>query len=76
MSLTAVSGYYDGTKIIPDENISLHVGQKVIITILGDSPEQGLGFPVHLNKYRGRGPKMFEKGFDSYLKGLQKNVEM
>ena len=33
MSLTAVSGYYDGEKIIPDEDVTMCVGQKVIISI-------------------------------------------
>ncbi len=31
--LTAVSGYYDGAHIVLDENVSMQIGQKVIITL-------------------------------------------
>ena len=37
--LTAVSGYYDGNGIVMDEEISMSVGQRVIITILENTPE-------------------------------------
>lgn len=32
--LSAVKGYYDGNKIVIDDDIKLAIGQKVIITIL------------------------------------------
>ena len=31
---TAVNGYYNGEHIVMDERVNLHVGQRVIITIL------------------------------------------
>ena len=32
--LSAVKGYYDGNRIVIDEDIKLSIGQKVIVTIL------------------------------------------
>ncbi len=36
--MTAVGGYFNGTQIVPDEDLCLHEGQRVIITVL-DLPD-------------------------------------
>ena len=37
--LTAVNGHYNGEHIVTDEKITLHAGQRVIITILDYTTE-------------------------------------
>ena len=69
--LTAVSGYYNGECIVPDERIDLAVGQRVIITILDTIPAKKK--KVDLRRYMGRGEKMFPNGADEYVEGLRKN---
>lgn len=64
--LTAVTGYYDGDKIVTDENVKLSKGQKVIITIL-DTGKNARN-KVDLSKYMGRGEKMFHEDAQEYEK--------
>ena len=69
--LNAVSGYYNGNQIVMDEQISLRVGQRVIITILERNPEPVKN--LDLKKYAGRGEKMFHGNVEEYLKELREN---
>ena len=71
--LTAVSGYYDGNGIVMDEEISMSVGQRVIITILENTPEYHPEHKIQLDKYIGRGQKMFNGDAGEYVKELRKN---
>ena len=73
MSLTAVSGYYDGTGIVMDEEVTMSVGQRVIITILEKKPEHQPEQRIRLDKYMGRGKKMFTEDAGEYVKGLRQN---
>lgn len=67
--LTAVKGYYDGKKIVMDEDIELSAGQKVIVTVLEmEEPESG---KRDLKKYMGRGKKMFQDDAQEYIKELR-----
>lgn len=67
--LTAVKGYYDGKKIVMDEDIELSAGQKVIVTVLEmEEPENG---KRDLKKYMGRGKKMFQDDAQEYIKELR-----
>ena len=71
--LTAVSGYYDGNGIVMDEEISMTVGQRVIITILDHTPVNHPEQKIQLDKYIGRGQKMFNGDAGEYVKELRKN---
>ena len=73
MSLTAVSGYYDGTGIVMDEKVSMSVGQRVIITILENNPDSHPKHKIQLDKYIGRGQKMFNGDAGEYVKELREN---
>ncbi len=55
--LAAVKGYYNGSHIVINEEISLSTGQEVIVTILDtqNAPDK----KIDLKKYMGRGEKMF-----------------
>ena len=66
----AVSGYYDGKKIVMDEEIELMTGQRVIITILEHTAKKP-GRKTNLSKYVGRGPKLFHEDAAQYVKGLR-----
>ena len=68
--LTAIEGYYDGTQIVMDEAIVLRKGQRVIITILDPENRQRKN-AVNLEKYMGRGEKMFDGNADEYVKELR-----
>lgn len=67
--LTAVSGYYNGSQIVMDEELNLQKGQKVIITVLERAPEARRTF--NLNQYMGRGEKMFDSDAGDYVRGLR-----
>ena len=69
--LETVRGHYDGTHIVMEENVKLTAGQEVIITIL-DAGQQTRPIP-DLNRYMGRGPKMFHDDAQEYVKELRKN---
>ena len=68
--LTAIEGYYDGNQIVMDEAIVLRKGQRVIITILDPENRQRKN-AVNLEKYMGRGEKMFDGNADEYVKELR-----
>ena len=70
--LTAVSGYYDGTGIVMDEMIPMSIGQRVIITILSSDDEQPRR-NISLEKYVGRGKKIFHEDAGEYIKELRAN---
>lgn len=69
--LTAVSGYYNGSYIVLNENIPMQKGQKVIITLdVGETPIQK---KVDLSRFMGRGEKMFQTDAADYVKELREN---
>ena len=69
--LTAVSGYYNGSYIVLNENIPMQKGQKVIITLdVGETPIQKKG---DLSQFMGRGEKMFQTDAADYVKELREN---
>lgn len=63
--LAAVKGYYNGSHIVINEDISLSTGQEVIVTILDtqSTPEK----KIDLKKYMGRGEKMFHADINNHL---------
>lgn len=66
--LSAVKGYYDGSRIVIDEEIKMTVGQEVIITILEGkrkAPKRDL------SEYMGRGEKLFSTDAQRYVEGLR-----
>lgn len=67
--LTAVTGYYDGSQIVMDEQMKLAVGQEVIITILEGKKTSRKN--IDLSKYVGRGEKMFQSDAADYVKELR-----
>ena len=67
----AVKGYYDGDRIIVDENINMSVGQEVMITILDG--KSNLSPKLELGKYMGRGEKMFSVDAQEYVEELRSN---
>ena len=74
--LQAVNATYDGKNFVPDENLNLSVGQKVIVTILDDKvnykPKKMSHEEIHvwLKKYSGSCGKMFKstEEIDNYIK--------
>lgn len=68
--MTAVNGYYNGNRIVMDEDIPLRKGQRVIITLLEPLAEQPKR-DIDLRKYMGRGQKMFYGDADAYVKELR-----
>ena len=67
----AVKGYYDGDRIIVDENINMSVGQEVMITILDG--KRNLSPKLELGKDMGRGEKMFSVDAQEYVEELRSN---
>lgn len=67
--LAAVKGYYNGSHIVINEDISLSAGQEVIVTILDSQslPEK----KVDLKKYMGRGEKMFHTDAQDYVREMR-----
>lgn len=68
--MTAVNGYYDGSRIVMDEEIPLRKGQRVIITLL-EPPTRAPRDDIDLRKYMGHGRKMFHGNADAYVKELR-----
>lgn len=69
---SAVKGYYDGSKIVMDEEIPLTAGQELIIMIL--EPAEAEAKQVDLRKYMGRGKKMFPDSDPAdYVRELREN---
>lgn len=66
----AVNGYYDGDRIVLEEDILLAKGQKVIVTIL-DVVQRKEG--IDLDWYIGRGKKMFQSDAQDYVRGMREN---
>lgn len=67
--LAAVKGYYNGSQIVMDEDIKLTAGQEVIVTILEMQKQEKK--KIDLNKYMGRGAKMFYSDAQDYIKQLR-----
>ena len=67
--LAAVKGYYNGSHIVINEDISLSTGQEVIVTILDSQsvPEK----KIDLKKYMGRGEKMFHADAQDYIREMR-----
>ena len=67
--LAAVKGYYNGSHIVINEDISLNAGQEVIVTILDTQsvPEK----KIDLKKYMGRGEKMFHSDAQDYIREMR-----
>ncbi|MBD5528805.1 MAG: hypothetical protein HDR02_10460 [Lachnospiraceae bacterium] len=67
--LAAVKGYYNGSHIVIDEDVSLSAGQEVIVTILDSQnvPEK----KIDLKKYMGRGEKMFHTDAQDYIREMR-----
>lgn len=67
--LAAVKGYYNGSHIVFNEDISLSAGQEVIVTILDSQsvPEN----KIDLKKYMGRGEKMFHTDAQEYIREMR-----
>lgn len=67
--LAAVKGYYNGSHIVINEDISLITGQEVIVTILDTQnvPEK----KIDLKKYMGRGEKMFHTDAQDYIREMR-----
>ena len=67
--LAAVKGYYNGSHIVINEDISLSAGQEVIVTILDTQsvPEK----KIDLKKYMGRGEKMFHSDAQDYIREMR-----
>ncbi|MEZ3470839.1 MAG: hypothetical protein K1W40_21385 [Schaedlerella sp.] len=69
--MSAVKGYYDGKQIVINEDVKMSIGQEVIITIL-DMPRKKKK-RIDLEKYMGRGKKMFTQDAQDYVKELRDN---
>lgn len=74
--MTSVRGHYNGSHIIPDEEIALTAGQQVIITVLNTA--DSLTFrtktdELDLSRYMGRGEKMFHTDAQEYVTELRAN---
>lgn len=67
--LAAIKGYYDGNHIVMNEDVNLHVGQEVIVTIL--DTKQAPPKKIDLKKYIGRGKKMFQSDAQDYIKEIR-----
>lgn len=68
--LAAVNGYYNGDSIVLEENVSLTKGQKVIVTILDTTQKKE---KIDLERYIGRGKKMFHSDAQDYVRELRDN---
>ena len=69
--LTAIEGYYDGSRIVLTENLALQKGQKVIITVdINNVPSKKT---VDLSGFMGRGKKMFTEDAADHIRELREN---
>ena len=69
--MSAVKGYYDGKQIVINEDVKMSIGQEVIITILEMTRKKKKR--IDLEKYMGRGKKMFTQDAQDYVKELRDN---
>nr|WP_304970354.1 hypothetical protein [uncultured Schaedlerella sp.] len=69
--MSAVKGYYDGKQIVINEDVKMSIGQEVIITILDMLRKKKKR--IDLEKYMGRGKKMFTQDAQDYVKELRDN---
>ena len=69
--MSAVKGYYDGKQIVRNEDVKMSIGQEVIITILDMLRKKKKR--IDLEKYMGRGKKMFTQDAQDYVKELRDN---
>jgi hypothetical protein len=72
--LATVTGYYDGSQIVMNEDVKLAVGQELIITIL--EQKKTSRNDIDLSKYVGRGEKMFQTDAADYIKELRDGDRM
>ena len=69
--LTAIEGYYDGSRIVLTGNHALQKGQKVVVTAeVVDTHEKK---SIDLSVFMGRGKKMFEGDAAEYVKELRED---
>lgn len=68
--ITSVKGYYDGQKIVIEDDVEMAPGQEVIVTIL-NMPRPLV--KIDLSKYVGRGEKMFKTDAQEYVTELRKH---
>ena len=71
MTLTAIEGYYDGSRVVLTGNFALQKGQKVIVT--AETLDAPIKKPIDLSVFMGRGKKMFERDAAEYVKELREN---
>ena len=69
--LATVKGYYDGNRIVIDEDIKLAIGQQVMVTILDNKEETEK--KINLKSYKGRGPKLMDYDAQEYINELRSN---
>ena len=67
--LAAVKGYYNGSHIVINEDVSLNAGQEVIVTILDSQSISEK--KIDLKKYMGRGEKMFHTDAQDYVREMR-----
>ena len=67
--LATVKGYYDGNRIVIDEDIKLDIGQQVMVTILDNKEEAEK--TINLKSYKGRGPKLMDYDAQEYINELR-----
>ena len=73
--MTSIRGHYNGSHIVPDENIALVSGQQVIITVLNVSQDAvpPATAALDLSRYMGRGKKLFDIDAQEYVRELRDN---
>ncbi|MBR0225266.1 MAG: hypothetical protein IJL92_04320 [Thermoguttaceae bacterium] len=69
--LTAIEGYYDGSRIVLTGNHALQKGQKVVVT--AEVIDASAKTPTDLSVFMGRGKKIFEGDAAEYVKELRKD---
>lgn len=67
----AVKGYYNGSKIILDEDVDIEKGQEVIVTVLQTFKNEGAKNKPDLSAYMGRGKKMFDSDAGKFIEELR-----
>lgn len=70
--MTSVKAHYNGSQIVMDEDIGLAEGQELIITLLNIKPKKKKP-EIDLDRYIGRGEKMFNRDAQDYVKELRSN---
>ena len=69
--LATVKGYYDGNRIVIDEDVKLAIGQQVMVTILDNEEEPEK--KIDLKSYKGRGPKLLDNDAQEFINELRLN---